>query len=71
MVRRSIPPSAYARRIAIDCPPGRGTFADGALPSNRELTETYFGGNTLENHLALRIALLADKIYFRRKEDAR
>jgi exoribonuclease II len=34
-----------------------------------ELCELLLGSNTLENHLTLRLALLADSLYFRRKKD--
>ena len=37
--------------------------------STKELCEQYFGDNTLDNHLMLRLALLGDKVFFRRKKE--
>jgi len=34
-----------------------------------ELTELYFADNSLEHHLTMRMALLADNVFFKRKKD--
>jgi hypothetical protein len=36
---------------------------------NGELCALYFGKDDLENHLALRLALVADAVYFKRKKE--
>lgn len=42
---------------------------DTRLFSVEELCESYFGSNTLEKHAGLRIALVAEKIHFKRDKD--